>query len=282
MESTNESKLKVSEALEKIRSHVKIEPEVGIILGSGLGSMVDGFKDTVTIKFEEIPNFPKSTVEGHRGEIVAGNFSGVDVIALSGRVHYYEGYTMQEVCLPVRMMAGLGVKKLIVTNAGGAINEDFSTGDIIVITDHINMMGDNPLKGSWDFVDMTDAYNRILRILAHDSAVMLDIELKEGVYLALSGPSYETPAEIRMLRTLGADIVGMSTVPEVIVANSLGMEVLGLSIITNMAAGILNQKLSHKEVIQVTREAGGKFIRLIEKIIKSISEMKKNEMAVEK
>lgn len=282
MESNNKSKLKVSEAVEKIRSRVKIEPELGIILGSGLGSLVDGFEDAVTIKFEEIPNFPRTTVEGHRGEVVAGKFSGVDVIALSGRVHYYEGYTMQEVCLPVRMMAGLGVKKLIVTNAGGAINEGFSTEDIVVITDHINLMGDNPLKGSWDFVDMTDAYNSILKVIAHDSAGKLDLELKEGVYLALSGPSYETPAEIRMLRTFGADIVGMSTVPEVIVANSLGMEVLGLSMITNMAAGILSQKLSHKEVIQVTREAGGKFIRLIEKIIKSIGEMKKNEMAVEK
>ncbi len=258
---------KVLEALEKIKSGIKVQPKTGIILGSGFGDLTDEFKDSVTIKFEEIPKFPTLTVEGHKGEVVAGRFSGVDIVALSGRVHYYEGYTIREVCFPVRVMAALGVEKLIVTSATGAVNENFLPGDIVVISDHINMMGANPLIGSADFIDMTDAYNSKLRELAHQTASMLNMEIKEGVYLAMSGPSYETPAEIRMARKIGADIVGMSTVPEVIVANSLGIKVLGLSMTTNMAAGITGSPLSHEEVIKTTQMAQEKFKIFIRKLL---------------
>ncbi|MFH1416536.1 MAG: purine-nucleoside phosphorylase [Elusimicrobiota bacterium] len=269
--------IKVNEALEKIKPMIGDPPKLGIILGSGMGKLVDDFKDPVTIKFQDIPNFPKSNVKGHRGDVVVGTFSGIKVIAFSGRLHYYEGYSMEEICLPVNIMHGLGVKRLIVTNAGGAVNKEFSTGDIVIIKDHINMLGENPLRGTWEFIDMTDAYSSLLRVVAHDTAAQLELDIKEGVYLAMSGPTYETPAEINMARVMGADIVGMSTVPEVTIANSLNIEVLGLSMITNMAAGILNQKLSHSEVIEVTERAGDRFSVLIEKIILNISQMKEEE-----
>lgn len=258
---------RVTEAVTKIRDAIDIETKIGIILGSGLGTLVDEFKDTVTIKFDEIPNFPVSSVEGHKGEVVLGSFSGINILAFSGRVHYYEGYSIEKVCFPVRVMAGLGVEILIITNAGGAVNESYSPGDIIVISDHINLMGDNPLRGTTHFIDMTEAYSSDLRTLAHNTADGLGMKLKEGVYLALSGPSYETPAEIRMLRNMGADIVGMSTIPEVIIANSLGITVLGLSMITNMAAGITGMPISHKEIIETTEKGAGEFKRLVSGII---------------
>ncbi|MFC2091286.1 purine-nucleoside phosphorylase [Elusimicrobiota bacterium] len=265
---------RVIEAVSKIRSYTTAQPKVGLILGSGLGSIVEIFEESVSINFSQLPNFPQVSVEGHRGDVVLGSFSGMDVMALSGRVHYYEGYTMDEICFPVRVMNELGITRLIVTNAGGAVNEDYKTGDITIIKDHINMMGENPLRGTWDFIDMSDAYSMMLRVLAHDAAAGLEMEINEGIYLATSGPSYETASEIRMFRTMGADIVGMSTVPEVVVANSLGIEVLGLSIITNMAAGILNQKLSHKEVIDTTKRTKVRFSRLVKEILRTITQLK--------
>jgi purine-nucleoside phosphorylase len=266
----NEQNEKVKEAVEKIRTLTTIEPVTGMILGSGLGGLVDEFDDAVTINFRDIPHFPVSTVKGHRGEMVIGKYSGLDVVALSGRVHYYEGYTMEEVCFPLMVMAGLGIKNLVVTNAGGAINESFTPGDIVAIKDHINMMGDNPLIGSSNFINMTNAYDRGLIDMSHHTADDVGLDLKEGVYLAMTGPSYETPAEIRMARTVGADIVGMSTVPEVIMANSLGIRVLGFSMVTNMASGITGQPLSHEEVIETTRNAQEKFKNFIEHVINKL------------
>ncbi len=261
----------VIEAVRKIRGRTNIETKIGIILGSGLGTLVDELRGTASIKFDEIPNFPVSSVEGHKGEVLSGSLSGVSILAFSGRVHYYEGYSIHEVCFPVRVMAGLGVEILIITNVAGAINESYSPGDIIVISDHINLMGDNPLRGTTHFVDMTEAYSRELRTLAHRTADGLGMKLREGVYLALPGPSYETPAEIRMLRNTGADIVGMSTVPEVIVANSLGISVLGLSMITNMAAGITGMPLSHEKIIEAAHNAANKFKGLVGAIIENLN-----------
>jgi purine-nucleoside phosphorylase len=250
---------KQTEAVNSIKDSIEIETKIGVILGSGLGNLVDHFEDTVRIKYENIPHFPVSSVMGHKGELVAGRFSGVPLLACSGRVHYYEGYTIQEVCFPVKVMAGLGVEKLIITNAAGAINETYSPGDIVAIGDHINLMGDNPLRGTSNFIDMTNAYDRDLRSLAHNVADQLGMELQEGVYLVLSGPSFETPAEIRMMRILGADMVGMSTIPEVIMANSLNIRVLGLSMMTNMAAGITGEPLTHQEVFETTQRAAERF-----------------------
>jgi purine-nucleoside phosphorylase len=250
---------KQTEAVNSIKDSIEIETKIGVILGSGLGNLVDHFEDTVRIKYENIPHFPVSSVMGHKGELVAGRFSGVPLLACSGRVHYYEGYTIQEVCFPVKVMAGLGVEKLIITNAAGAINESYSPGDIVAIGDHINLMGDNPLRGTSNFIDMTNAYDRDFRSLAHNVADQLGMELQEGVYLVLSGPSFETPAEIRMMRILGADMVGMSTIPEVIMANSLNIRVLGLSMMTNMAAGITGEPLTHQEVFETTQRAAERF-----------------------
>jgi purine-nucleoside phosphorylase len=261
---------KQSEAVQAIRDHVEIEANIGVILGSGLGNLVEHFEERVSIKYEDIPNFPVSSVMGHKGELVAGRFSGVPLFACSGRVHYYEGYTIQEICFPVQVLAGLGVEKLIITNAAGAINESYAPGDIVAIEDHINLMGDNPLRGTSNFIDMTNAYDRDLRSLAHSVADELGMGLNDGVYLVLSGPSFETPAEIRMMRSLGADMVGMSTIPEVIMANSLDVRVLGLSMMTNMAAGITGERLTHEEVFETTQRAAEKFKILVGGIIEKM------------
>lgn len=258
------------EAVETIKNRVKPDSKIGIILGSGLGPLVEAFNDPVHVPFREIPHFPISSVVGHKGEAVVGSLSGVNLLAYSGRVHYYEGYTMQEVVFPIMVMAGLGIETLIITNAAGAVNGAFSPGDIIVINDHINLMGDNPLRGTANFLDMTEAYNRDLRALAHEVAAAEGIKLQEGVYLVLNGPSYETPAEIRLAKNLGADMVGMSTIPETIMANSLGIRVMGLSMITNMAAGITGEPLAHEEVIATSRKSADSFKRLIKGIIKRL------------
>jgi purine-nucleoside phosphorylase len=260
----------IAGAVEKIKKNIHVEPAIGIILGSGLGNLVDEFEDPVSIRFEDIPNFPVATVEGHTGEVVAGSLAGISVLAFSGRVHYYEGYTMEEVCFPVRVMSGLGVETVIITNAAGAVNETYSPGDIVAIGDHINLMGDNPLRGTAHFIDMTEAYSRELRAVAHDVADGLGLKLEEGVYLVLSGPSFESPAEIRMMRIIGADLVGMSTIPEVIMANRLSMKVLGLSMVTNMAAGITGRPLTHTEVIEATRKAANKFKALVRGIVERL------------
>ena len=261
---------KVVEALTVLKRHIHHQPKIGIILGSGLDGLADEIQNAVRIRFADIPNFPISSVDGHRGEVVSGDLSGVKILTLSGRVHYYEGYSMQQVVFPIRVMAAFEIKALIVANAVGAVNESYKPGDIVAISDHINLMGDNPLKGSSKFVDLTVAYSRELRNLAHAIAERLGITLQSGIYVALSGPSYETPAEVRALRSMGADIVGMSTVPEVIMANSLGMRVLGLSMVTNMAAGLSTKPLSHQEVIETSKNESDKFIALVKGIIKSL------------
>ena len=262
---------KIAEAVTALKRHIHFTPKIGIILGSGLGGLADEIQEAVRVRFADIPNFPVSSVDGHRGEVVSGYLCGAGLFALSGRVHYYEGYSMQQVVFPIRVMAAFDVKTVIVASAAGAVNESYKPGDIVAISDHINLMGDNPLKGSSNFVDLTQAYSRELRNLAQTTADKLGITLQAGVYAALSGPSYETPAEIRALRSLGADIVGMSTVPEVIMANSLGMRVLGFSMVTNMAAGMSGKPLSHQEVIQTSKNESEKFIALVKGIIKQLN-----------
>ena len=222
-----------------------------------------------------MPNFPISTVEGHEGRLVIGTLQGKTVVAMQGRFHYYEGYKMEEVTFPIRVMKLLGVKTLIVTNAAGAVNTSFKPGDLMIITDHINLSGNNPLIGkNLDlfgprFPDMSNAYNKELRKIAKNVANSINIDIKEGVYAMMSGPTYETPAEIKMIRTLGGDAVGMSTVPEVIVANHCGMKVVGISCITNMAAGILEQPLNHEEVIETSNQVKNNFIKLMETLVNS-------------
>jgi purine-nucleoside phosphorylase len=265
---------KVFEALNELTKHTDRSPKVGVILGSGLGGLLDEIENSVSIRFEDIPSFPVSSVDGHSGEVFIGDIGGVCIFALSGRVHYYEGYSMQQVVFPVRVMAAFDVKTVIITNSAGAINASYKPGDIVAIRDHINLMGDNPLKGTHDFVDMAEAYSRKLRNLAKQIADRQGITMHSGVYAAYSGPSYETPAEIRAMRIMGADVVGMSTVPEVIQANSLGMKILGLSMITNMASGMRAKPLLHQDVIKTSNKASAKFRALVKEII---SELEKGQ-----
>lgn len=252
-------------------------PKIGLILGSGLGVLAEEIEQPVKIPYNEIPDFPVSTVEGHAGQLVFGLLNGVEVVAMQGRFHFYEGYSMDKVTFPVRVMKELGVEILIVTNAAGGVNESFTPGDLMIITDHINNMGTNPLIGPNDshfgvrFPDMSEAYTKELRTMAKEIASRLNIDVREGVYFGNPGPVYETPAEIRMVRTLGGDAVGMSTVPEVIVARHSGMKVLGISCISNMAAGILDQPLTHDEVIETTEKVKANFLLYIKEIVKSLA-----------
>ncbi|WLD95412.1 purine-nucleoside phosphorylase [Alkalihalobacillus sp. AL-G] len=259
-----------------INEQLNEKPSVGLILGSGLGILADQIENPVIIPYEEIPSFPVSTVEGHAGELVIGKLKGKTVVAMKGRFHYYEGYSLQKVTFPVRVMKEIGVDTLIVTNAAGGINKEFNAGDLMLITDHINNLGDNPLTGPNDkdlgvrFPDMSTAYSTRLQHVAKEIADTLNIPIQAGVYISNSGPSYETPAEVRMLRILGGDAVGMSTVPEVIVARHAGMEVLGISCISNMAAGILDQPLTHAEVIETTENVKADFMNLVKGIVKQL------------
>ncbi|OIK15507.1 purine-nucleoside phosphorylase [Bacillus sp. MUM 116] len=268
---------KIQNAAEFLKGKYSKTPKIGLILGSGLGVLADEIVDSVKIPYSEIPNFPISTVEGHAGQLVFGSLSGAEVVAMQGRFHYYEGYSMDKVTFPVRVMKALGVEMLIVTNAAGGVNESFTPGDLMIITDHINFMGTNPLIGPNDsklgvrFPDMSEAYTKELRGIAKEIAGNLNIAIKEGVYVGFTGPVYETPAEIRMARVLGGDAVGMSTVPEVIVARHGGLKVLGISCITNMAAGILDQPLSHDEVIETTEKVKSNFLLYIKEIVKRIA-----------
>ena len=254
----------------------KYKPQIGLILGSGLGSLADLIEDPEYYPYEELPNFPVSTVQGHEGRLVIGKLEGKIVIAMQGRFHYYEGYPMSVVTFPIRVMKKLGVEKLIVTNAAGSVNTSFKPGDLMIIKDHINFSGTSPLIGkNLDdfgprFLDMSAAYNPNLIKIAKDTAKDLGIDIKEGVYTMFSGPTYETPAEVRMARVLGADAVGMSTVPEVIVARHSDIEVLGISCLTNMAAGILDQPLDHEEVIETSNKAKESFMALTKGIIKNL------------
>lgn len=263
----------IKEAAEFIRGKYPVEPEIGLVLGSGLGVLADLVEDAVVIPYEDIPHFPVSTVEGHAGELLLGTVSGRHVLLMKGRFHMYEGYGVETVSFPVRVMKELGVKILLVTNAAGGINTSYEVGDLMLIKDHINFTFRNPLIGpnfselGVRFPDMSEAYSRRLREVAKKVAAEQGQKLQEGVYIGLLGPSYETPAEIRMMRTLGADAVGMSTVAEVLVARHAGIEVLGFSCISNMAAGILDQPLSHQEVMETTERVKQTFLQLILGII---------------
>jgi len=264
---------RVEEAVAAIRARCGEPPRIAIVLGSGLGDFAETLPESVAIPYDDLPNWPRSTVVGHAGTLVVGTIAGRRVAALSGRVHGYEGHDFATVTFAVRVMGRLGVKQLILSNAAGGINTDFGQGALMVIEDHINLMGGNPLVGPNDarfgarFPDMTEVYSRRLRRIAGDAAVAAGAFVTHGVYAGLLGPSYETPAEIRFLRTAGADAVGMSTVPEALAARHMGLEVLGISCITNMAAGVLSQPLVHDEVIETAKRVRGSFIALLEQII---------------
>ncbi|WP_028561356.1 purine-nucleoside phosphorylase [Paenibacillus pinihumi] len=266
----------IREAADYITSVTSDKPEIGLIMGSGLGILGDYIEEATVIPYHEIPHFPISTVEGHAGELMIGKLSGRTVVLMRGRFHMYEGYGPELTAFPVRVMKALGVKQLIVTNAAGGINTGFNPGDLMIITDHINLTGCNPLIGRNDeqlgarFPDMSQAYSRRLGATANEEASKLGFGLREGVYVGVLGPSYETPAEIRMMRTMGADAVGMSTVAEVIAARHSGIEVLGISCISNMASGILDQPLSHQEVIETTEKVKAQFLGLILAVIPAI------------
>ena len=248
-------------------------PEVGIVLGSGLGGFASELIDTVEISYGDIPHWPVSTAIGHAGKLIFGKLDGVEVVLMAGRAHLYEGYTPQQAVFGVRTLGKLGVRKMIFTNAAGGINLTYGTGALVLISDHINLQGSNPLVGPNDdslgqrFPDMSEAYSLRLRSTAREAAGSLGVALPEGVYAGLLGPCYETPAEIRYLRAIGADLVGMSTVGEVIAANHMGMECLGISCVTNMAAGVLPQKLNHEEVLEVGRQVRDGFVRLLKAIV---------------
>jgi len=259
-----------------IRARTKLEPRIALVLGSGLGGFADEFAEAVGIPYEEIPGFKRSTAQGHAGRLVIGKVDEVPVLAMQGRVHYYEGYSLEEVTFPIRTFKLLGVKTLILTNASGGINVELSQGTLMVISDHVNLMGDNPLRGPNDdrfgprFPDMTAVYSHELQALVVEEAKAIGVEVRRGIYGALSGPSYETPAEIHLLRGLGADAVGMSTVPESIVARHMELEVLGISCITNMAAGISDAPINHEEVMATGNRVRETFTQLLRRVVNRV------------
>src|SRR5712671_4439796 len=263
----------VKEAADAIRSRVPGVPPIGIVLGSGLGDFASSLGRAVTMPYGELPHWPASRVIGHEGKLVVGTAAGRTIAALAGRSHLYEGHDVGTVTFAVRALGLLGVKTLILTNAAGGVNTGFAKGALMVIDDHVNLTGHNPLVGDNDerfgprFPDMTEVYSSRLRGIADSAGKAIDLALPHGIYAALMGPSYETPAEIRYLRTIGADAVGMSTVPEAIVARHMQIEVLGISCITNMAAGVLPQPLDHAEVMETARRVRGQFIALLEEIV---------------
>src|SRR4029078_4113217 len=267
---------RAEQATRIIRSRISVEPRIALVLGSGLGGFADDFDEAVGIPYEEIPGFMRSTAQGHEGRLVVGKVDGVPVVAMQGRVHYYEGYSLEEVTFPIRAFKLLGIKTLILTNAAGGINVELQQGTLMVISDHLNLMGDNPLRGSNDerfgprFPDMSAVYAPELQEIVIEEARAIGVDVRRGIYGALSGPSYETPAEIHLLRTLGADAVGMSTVPEAIVARHMGMEVLGISCITNMAAGIGDEPINHEEVMATGDRVREKFSELLRRVITAI------------
>jgi purine-nucleoside phosphorylase len=256
-----------------IRSRADTDVRVALVLGSGLGAFADRLEEAQALSYAEIPGFARSTVEGHAGRLVVGKVGGVGVAAMQGRFHFYEGYTLEEVTFPIRTLGLLGAKSILLTNAAGGLNNSFEQGSLVCISDHLNLMGTNPLLGKNDprfgprFPDMTEVYDREYQDVAIHEARGIGIELRRGIYAALTGPSYETPAEIRMLRLLGADAVGMSTVPEAIVARQMGLRVLGLSCITNMAAGVLDKPINHEEVIETGERVRDTFAELLRQVI---------------
>jgi purine-nucleoside phosphorylase len=263
-----------------IREQITDEVDFAVVLGSGLGSFAETLVSQVIIPYEEIPDFARSTVEGHSGRLVVGALpaTSINIAVMQGRFHYYEGYSLDEVTLPIRTFGAMGVKKLVLTNAAGGINQNFKAGDFMLIGDHINLMMISPLRGEHDhrlgerFPDMTQVYSREYRQIAQEVASDMGIQLQAGVYMALQGPNYETPAEIRMMRILGADAVGMSTVPEAIVARQMGMEILGVSLITNAAAGVEDGPINHEDVMQMGQQVSKEFCELLTRIIARIED----------
>jgi purine-nucleoside phosphorylase len=269
---------KAQEAAQFIKSKFDKQIQVALVLGSGLGAFADEIENSVAISYEEIPNFARSTVEGHAGRLVLGEVDGVSIAVQQGRFHYYEGYDLSEVTFPIRVFGLLGIKNLILTNAAGSINSDFKPGSLMLIRDHINLMGVNALRGRNDerfgarFPDMSEVYSRRLQEIVKAEAKALDYDLRRGVYCALSGPTYETPSEIHMLRYIGADAVGMSTVPEAVIARHQGMKILAISCISNYAAGISEENINHEEVMEIGRQVSGTFKNLLKRVIPKIVE----------
>jgi purine-nucleoside phosphorylase len=266
------------DAVAFLEARTALRPRVAVVLGSGLGAFADELSDCGEIPYAAIPGWPCSTAVGHAGKLVFGKLGALDVAVMAGRVHLYEGYTPAQVTFGVRVLGSLGVRSIVFTNAAGGINLELERGGLVLISDHINLQGSNPLVGPNDetlgprFPDMSEAYSQTFRTLAHEVGSELGIRLAEGVYAAVLGPSYETPAEIRYLRIIGADVVGMSTVPEAIAANHMGMRVLGLSCVTNMAAGILPQKISHAEVLETGEMVRGTLVKLLRALLPRIEE----------
>lgn len=260
-------------AARTIRSRTSEEARIALVLGSGLGGFADEFEDATAISYGEIPGFVPSTAEGHAGRLVIGRVNQIPIAAMQGRLHFYEGYSLEEVTFPIRTLKLLGIKTIVLTNAAGGINVELTQGALMVISDHLNLMGVNPLRGPNDerfgvrFPDMSEVYSRDLQEMVVQEARAMGVEVRRGIYAGLAGPSYETPAEIHMLRTFGADAVGMSTVPEAIVARQMGLSVLGISCITNMAAGISDQPINHEEVIETGERVRATFTQLLRRLI---------------
>lgn len=256
-----------------ILAKTKLRPQIAVVLGSGLGAFADELESATRIPYARIPNFPRSTAIGHAGQLVTGKSCGVAVAVMQGRVHLYEGYSPTEVIFPMRVFARLGIRAVVITNAAGGINVNLKPGNLVILRDHINLLGRNPLTGPNDerfgprFPDMSEAYSKSFRAIALEEGRRVGIEIHEGVYAAVPGPSYETPAEIRYLRMMGADVVGMSTVPGVIAANHMGIRVLGISCVTNMAAGVLDKPLDHDEVLETGKEVSGQFIAVLRAVL---------------
>ncbi|MCH6554257.1 MAG: purine-nucleoside phosphorylase [Acidobacteria bacterium] len=267
---------KVQQAARLIEGRTTLRPRIGLVLGSGLGAFADGLQDATAIPYQQIPHFPVSTAVGHAGRLVVGQCAKIPVAVMQGRVHFYEGYSLREVTFPIRVLGALGIRALVFTNAAGGINRKLRARGLLLIRDHLNFQGSNPLLGANDerfgprFPDMTEAYSKKFRTTAKQVARKLRLRLFEGVYAALHGPSYETPAEIRALARLGADVVGMSTVPEVIVANHMGIEVLGISCVTNMAAGISKKKINHDEVLEAGERVSRQFTTFLRALIPAL------------
>ena len=264
---------RAQEATRLIRERTRADVPVAIVLGSGLGAFAEDLTEATEIRYDEIPGFARATVEGHAGRLVIGKAGEVTVAAMQGRFHFYEGYSLQDVTFPIRVLKLLGVRTVVLTNAAGSLNVEFTPGSLMVITDHLNLLGDNPLRGENDerfgprFPDLTSVYAPELQSVVIEAGSAMGLELRRGIYAALSGPSYETPAEIHMVRTLGADAVGMSTVPEAIVARHMGMNVVGISCITNLAAGVSNRPIDHSQVMQIGERVRGAFTELLQRIV---------------
>jgi len=264
---------RAQEAARLIRTRTDVDVAVAIVLGSGLGAFAEDLTDATEIRYDEIPGFARATVQGHAGRLVIGKAGDVTVAAMQGRFHFYEGYSLEEVTFPIRVLKLLGVRTLVLTNAAGTLKIEFTPGSLMVISDHLNLLGDNPLRGENDerfgprFPDLTSVYARRLQDIVIDEAKAMGLEVRRGIYAALSGPSYETPAEIHMIRTLGGDVVGMSTVPEAIVARHMDMQVVGISCITNLAAGVSDKPIDHSQVMAIGERVRGDFTTLLNRVV---------------